>query len=326
MKYVFVILIIATSFLACASQDSTSLIDTIGVSNTSSSEIPNIEITNVLPKSSENILDKLIPLISLLIGFFLGKLYEAYEKRKSMVRKGKEWIENFIQLEDSLVTQVDNISTFLSKNPQNQFKISDPNFEISLNCSVFDALDENSLVPYLEKKRKMKYKEAVKTAGKLKNTVAILKNNSSEYKQVFSDLQVGSGLAHEGFKKSFNAYRKHEANYILELSNLPNPTEVQQKVAQKVMELSSEHVKPHSDSFTLDPFKLSEEFMRPYFSNAVHDIDNPNLSKATDSLSEADQFIQDLIAERRAMRSKVGKFQKSYERCLKSVKYYSDSI
>ena len=42
----------------------------------------NLTIQNILPEQPSNYLKEIIPIITLLIGFFMGKIYENWEERK----------------------------------------------------------------------------------------------------------------------------------------------------------------------------------------------------------------------------------------------------
>ncbi len=59
-----------------------------------------VTIENNLPTKSENYFSEIIPVLTLLIGFFLGKIFDNLQKRKGIKTEGREWIETFLQLKD----------------------------------------------------------------------------------------------------------------------------------------------------------------------------------------------------------------------------------
>lgn len=285
-------------------------------------QVPTITIENNIPQSKSkqsNYFDKIVPILTLLIGFFIGKFYEIVDRRITIRREGREWFENFLQLQDPLEKQINDTSTFLQENSPDSYRIKDATFQISLNCESFKSINDKSLIPFLSRKKGLSYTESVRVAGKMKNIVKIIEKISQEYSESFKILQSNSEVHYESFKKAFSEFRKYEGDYAGYLMSSENLSQKQNDIKNKLFQLSKTYVLPETRTFSLDVFKLSEEYIPKFFQVAVHDRDNEHLRKAIDALSRSDQHIMDLKTERKYLIEKLEKYKNSYQNCLNSM-------
>ena len=285
-----------------------------------------VTIENNLPTKSENYFSEIIPVLTLLIGFFLGKIFDNLQKRKGIKTEGREWIETFLQLKDPLDRQIDNISDFLEANPTNVYKIVNPEFQLSLDCNEFKSLNDKSLIPYIQKQYKVEYAKSIKLAGQLKNTVRIIEANSILFDESFKALQDNTGVHFSNFAADFLEFRKYCGNYIDEILHSSDPRPQQKKLAEKIVELSGKYVTPHLSSGTLNLFELSEQFFPQFVHASYDDRKHPEIVAAIGYSTKCDQSIKNLMMERYYLREKQKNIQESYERCLELIVKISDDL
>lgn len=300
--------------------------DSVLLISEKASKIDCLTIQNNLPAKSENYLSEIIPIVTLMVGFFLGKVYDNWLNRKKTKSDGKDWIETFLQLQDPLEKQVDNISNFLKANPTNVNKIVNPEFQLSLDCNEFKALNDKSIIPYLRKQFKVEYAKSIKLAGQLRNTVRIIETSSILFNESFKELQNNSSVHFRNFTNDFPEFRKHLANYIDEILQLNDSSNEQKALANKIIELGSKYINPHLNSGTLNLFELSEQFFPQFLNASYDDRKHPEIIAAIESVTKCDQSIKNLMMERHYLREKQKNIKGSYERCIQLITMISDEL
>ncbi len=308
-KLVLLTLFLTIEFLSFGSVDSLS------------THQPYIQIDNYIPNSKNsnlvsNVIEKLYPLFGVLLGFILGMAKEYFSKRSIIEENGHGWTECFIQIEDPLIKQIKEIEHFIEKNPEDVYEISDFSFFEALEGTSFEEYDQRYLTSFLMKKYQMKRKDAIKLSGKLKSIIRILKSNHQNLTSFFTLLTENTSPHFQEFGTSFAAYRKVISEYIDEIISSDSSPE-QRRIAEKIMNLSDIEIKPSiRENIPLNLFRVSNNFIRPFFEIAFDDRNHPKLKKAIDLLSQCDHSIMAIKLERRYFLVKLEKVKKSLEKNL----------
>lgn len=286
----------------------------------SSQILPQIVIQNNIPESGPDYLSAIIPIFTLILGFVLNKWYERWTKTKKSKEIGAQWLEHFIQLKEPLKKQIEKLTEFIPLNDENHWEITDPYLNIRLNCNEFSSLDDKCLIVYLNSgKNKLDYRQSIILAGQLKDIIKLIEHNSTSYKghfkimsdEVSSHISMVNPVLNE-FKilvaeywDYANAEYTHEDPRILE--------------ATKMRNLMEEYILPYLDSGEFDLFKLSNDFIKPFFATTFVDRDNPRIENINRLLNSIDMHIKAIKMEKKYFRIKLEKVLKSYQEQLKAV-------
>lgn len=299
------------------SKDSLRSNDLVSDSSQNSSQIV---IQNNIPEGGTDYLSAIIPLFTLILGFILNKWYERWTTTKKSKEIGAQWIEHFIQLKEPLKKQIEKLTEFIPLNDENHFEITDPYLNIRLNCNEFSSLDEKGLIDYLNNgKNKLDYRQSIILTGQLKDIVKLIEHNSSSYKahikimtdEVSRHISMINPVLNE-FKILVAEYWDYaNAEYIEE-----DPRMVE---AIKMHDLMREHILPNLDSGEFDLFKLSDDFIKPFFTATFIDRENPRIENINRLLNSIDMHIKAIKMEKKYFRIKLEKVLKSYREQLKSV-------
>ena len=326
MKYVRItfvsfILIISTmvSGNTSISADNDSLpIDSISTKENTVTKYVTIQYN--LPARSKNYFSGIISICSLLIGFFIGKIYDNWESKKKIKSEGKIWLETFIQLQEPLDNQIKSITRYLEENPINTYKMGNPEFQLSLDCYEFKSLNDKSIIPYLQKEYRLKYKKSIKLAGQLKNNVRIIENASNVFNDSFKELKSNSGVHFNRFLSEFPEFKKHFANYLDEISHSKTASSVQTTLAKKINALGDKYILSPSKTGDMNLFELSEKFVPEFLKASNDDRNHPELIAAVESLTKCDQSIKNMMSERYYWRENLKNIQTSYQMSLDRLK------
>lgn len=283
-------------------------------------QVPGITIQNNIPDTKTDYLYAIIPLLTLILGFVLNKWYDNYTTRKKQKETGSQWIVNFIQLSEPLKNQILSMQKYIPLNDENHFKITNPSFEISLDCDVFRTLDSNSIIPYFNKgKNKISYKEAIILAGNLKNTIKIIEQNSDEYKKQINVMKHEVSNHISLFNPIFNDFKilvNEYWNYVNE-EHSENAEKIGE--AKKMYDLMMTHVLPYIESGEFDLFKLGNEFIKPFFKATFLDREDQKIQEINRLLNLCDMHIKAIKMEKKYFKIRLEKVLECYQIQLERI-------
>jgi ABC-type amino acid transport system permease subunit len=285
---------------------------------------PNIIIENNIPLqpiSDSNILDKLIPLFGVIIGFLLVISKDYFSRKRLVNNEGQGWIEVFVGLENPLKKQIEEIDFFLKNNPVDTKEFTDFLFYDSLNCDDFAEYDKKNLTPYLKKSKKLKNREAIKLSSDLKGYVRIIKSNYIKIPSFFVLLTDNTTPHFQEFTEGLIAFKKVNAAYVDEIIFSGITVDSKQvNLANKITELTKQEISPSITSgLPLNPFKLSKDFIRPLIQLSFDDRHHPKIVKLIELLSQCDHAVVAISKERKYLRKKLEKVKNSLDENLVNV-------
>lgn len=281
---------------------------------------PEINIQNNLPENSTDYISAIIPLLTLVLGFILNKWYDSFMKKKHEIEEGTQWIENFIQLREPLQKQTNSLSEYIPLNDENHFEISDPSFQVRLECQVFSTLDEKSLVTFLSNdKNKLTCKDSIICAGKLIDVVKIIKSNADFYKDTIKQMKVEVSNNITLFNPIFSEFKMKVAEYwdYANAEYEENSSELIE--AGKMSNLMKRHVLPHIDSGEFNLFDLADQFIKPFFDATFIDRENEKIKEINKLLHNCDMYLKAIKMEKKYFRIKLEKILTQFNEAKSSI-------
>lgn len=280
----------------------------------------NITIENIMPSDSSNLFETLIPIITLFLGFFLGKLYDSISIFFKLRREGKVWFETLLQLVTPLEKQVLNISTFIENSNLETYGIDKPQFQFSLNCKAFDSLNDNSLIPFFKRKRGVSYRKSLELAGQSKNTVSIVRKNSDLFLNSFNIYSEKAKPFFNVFSEEFQVFRKHMSDYVDEIVGKETSTETESFVADKLTEFHNTYIKPSIETDeSINIFIISKQMFPEVLEVVFKDRKNLYIEQLIGSLTKCDQAVKNIKMERKNLFEKLNHIKGEYSSSLKSI-------
>lgn len=343
MKIILIILILLTTFLQAYATDSIKTnpnnssvlvhkkvkVDSLSQKSTerypetrkkTGINVPRITINNNIPENKINYLSAIIPIITLILGFILNKWYESYTSKKKLKKNGTQWVEYFIQLQSPLTVQIEKLRTYIPLNDENNFKMTDPYFNIRLDCQEFSSLDSKALIHYLNSgKNKLDYRKSVILAGELKDVVKLIEHNSKSYKDQIKIMTTEVSSHISMVNPLLNEFKILVAQYWDSANAEHTEFDPIMVEAKKMYHLMQVHILPNLDSGEFDLFKLSDEFIKTFFNATYVDRDNPNIININKILNSIDMHIKAIRMEKKYFRIHLEKILKSYQEQLNSV-------
>lgn len=320
---IFLTILVSLNFFSFGGVDS--------LNHSQNYSLPIIKIENHIPnlkesKSAYSVIEKLIPLFGVLIGFALGILKEYFSKRREIFSNGQGWIETFIQIEDPLKNQIKEIERFLEDNPENTYELTDFTLFEALEGKQFEEYDHKHLTSFLKRKKKINKKEAIKLAGKLKAISRVIQSSQQKLSSFFPLLTDNTAPHFQELTKSLSAFRKTIAEYVDEILN-SNSTFDQKTLANEIMKMVDNEFKQSiTDNVPLNYFKFSENFIRAFFDLSFQDRFHAKMKESIALLSQSDHSIMAIKMERRYLRIKLGKVKDSFEKNLNQVSNLIEKI
>jgi hypothetical protein len=286
----------------------------------SKNSVPQITIQNNIPEVQTDYLSAVISIVSLVLGFVLNKWYDSYTSKKKLKEIGTQWAEHFIQLKEPLEKQIEKLTEYIPLNDENHFEITDPYFNLRLDCKEFSALDDKGLIHHLNiGKNKLDYKGSVVMAGQIKDVIKLIESNSSYYKDQITIMtnEVSSHISM--INPVLNEFKILVVQYWDFANSEFEENDFRLDDANRMNALMQTYILPHLDSGEFDLFKLGDEFVKPFFEATYTDRENPMMENINRHLNTIDMHIKAIRMEKKYFRIKLEKVLKSYQEQLKAV-------
>lgn len=280
--------------------------------------LTNVSINNIIPENSTSIIEIILPLIGVILGFLLSQSKDYIVNYIKDIKQGKEWVENFVQLIEPLKSQIKEMEFFLNKDETEIFK----KFELkeSLSCTDFETLKPESLVKYLNKKSNLNYKDAVNTSKRMKAAIRIIKHNYEELVRAFENLKADSIPHNEEFFKNFHEFRMKIADYIDDIDSSVNSNKTQKELIINITNLINSEITKHVLNNTpINPNNISKSFVRPFFELSYQDRNHPLMKESIMLLSKVSQSIENNKSEARHFKFNLKNIKESFESNLSEL-------
>lgn len=269
----------------------------------------------------------IFPIITLVLGIFLNKLWDYSSARSKSSKVGKRWIAELRFLETPINQQIDALDAYLRSQTDSTFEIQEPAIYASLDCEIFKTLDKSELLRYLEIK-KTNYAEAVKTSNSTHGYINILMHTYESLKEKFEAYLSESSNLTRSFSNNLGALRMAYADYGVELEKKnggQDPVSVHSEFAQ-LTTLMGTHIVPLMQSGEYNPFEMQQNFFGPFLmilSSLRLDDDAKPLTKLTSSCLTD---IAGLRMERRYLEENFTIILDRYRRSLSELSTVVDNL
>ena len=309
------------SLLSISKKDNNDSLNEISLRNHQSEiNVPQIVIQNNIPETQTDYLSAIISIISLILGFVLNKWYDNYINKKKLKEIGTQWVEHFIQLKEPLKKQIEKLTEYIPLNDENHFEITDPYFNIRLDCNEFSLFDSKGLIHHLNNgKNKLDYKNSVVFAGQIKDVIKLIEHNSKYYKDQIKIMTNEISSQITLINPLLNEFKILVVQYW-DYANVEYTEEDQRmKEAKKINHLMIDHILPNLESGEFDLFKLTDDFIKPFFIATYVDRDNSRIENINRLLNSIDMNIKKIKMEKKYFRMNLEKILNNYQEQLNSV-------
>ncbi len=215
-----------------------------------------------------NYFKDVLPIITLLLGIFLNRGWDWFDKRRQTKKHGERWKTELELLALPITNQVSFLKEFLEEHKKETFKIPDITIQLSLKCTAFDTLDKSELIKYVENFKDKDYKVAIDVASRVDTVIGALKNNYQILNDRFQDYLSGVSTYTLELNEGLQEIMQNLAKYGVELErngdNLDDPNYL------ALLKLFSDEILPYREQANYDVIKIDSNFLIPFFSITSH--------------------------------------------------------
>jgi hypothetical protein len=322
--------------------------DTVTVNNLSTipATIPidrtkDTRVVLVKDVANEDYSKYVISIISILVGFFLNKVYEWWNDRKKVRKSGKRWINEIRSLEESINSQIEALELFDSNMKANSNAIPNLSIYPVLNGNVFKSLDKNDLMNYIEQKNSKKwyerpftrtddeklseFKAIVKISNKVHGFVSRLETYYEQIGKRHESFSTGKSAITTALTKNLQEWLKAFAVYGVELERQGVDLSIDPRY-KPIADLFIIEIEPHLHDANFDPEKLKDNFFMPILRILSHLRLDPQIKDLAEAGTACLHSIKGIEMEMYYLATNLGTLIKYYEELLEDLNPIIDSI
>lgn len=203
-----------------------------------------------------------LPIITLLLGIFLNRGWDKFEKRRQSKRHAQRWRDELALLIAPLEAQIEACNKFLVELKASNSKLPTITRHYTLECLAFDMLDKSELIRYLEI-YKGDYETAVRIASTINVLILALKNNRKIFDEKIQDFITGVSSYGLDLRNAVHDFGQNLQNYQIERERAKDDQKNPHVIALWL--LYKEYIEPYQKHTIYDIDKLEKEFVRDYF-------------------------------------------------------------
>lgn len=321
--------------------------DTVTVKqlSTTSSPIPvdnkkDTRIVIVKDVAKEDYSKYIISIISLLVGFFLNKVYDWWNDRKKVRKSGKRWISEIRSLEESIESQITALELLDSNMKADSNAVPSLSIYSVLSGNVFKSLDKNDLLNYIELKNSKKwyqkpyirtdeqklteFKAIVKISNKVHGFVSRLETYYEKIGKRHESFSTGKSALTTALTKNLQEWLKAFTTYGVELEN--QLVDLRSDRYKPIADLFVAEIKPHLHDANFNPERLRDSFFMPL----VGIFSNLRLDPLIKDLAEANtaclHSIKGIEMEMQYLATNLDTLIRYFKELLEDINPIIDSI
>ena len=308
--------------------------DTINLELNSSAELiiptetnTNTKIVMVKEKSKMDYLKYIFPIFTLILGIWLKRFIDKFSEKKRIKKVGKRWTAELRSLEEPLKNQINSLNDFLKDHLQENFKIPRINLYSSLDGVVFNTMDKNDLIEYIElNHKKTDFKEVISISNKIHGYTSILIHLHETLKEKFHKYLTGTSIHTKSLNKGLQSFNLAFKNYGVELEKELNSDPYQDKRYKPIADLYSKYIIPNIQDGNFNPFILEKDFFMPLVSVLSHlRLDN-RTTDLSQSVTASLSAIKGIKLEKTYMTENVNTILTHYKEQVTELKTIIDKI
>lgn len=312
------IIVLLLAFLACkaANNQEKSKKDTvIPVKENSEIKIkdPSPEFTIQLIQDDDNIVVIVLPILTLILGVFLEKGWEAIKENRKFHKNIKRWKLELYGLIKPLENQANSLKEFNSELKKNKDIMPSLGFETALDCEVFNLLERTELLDYYQKIQELKEKDALEKVNKISANIKATKFYHNLIIEKYNDYKSGRSAHTSAFNQSLNA--------ILLEFNLMKPKyrtliETDQKVQKHFVNIDSlikNEIEPYKEKGDFKLFEMKEKFFEPLIAELNEISQNVDAQKIFENSQNCLNQLKGIEREIEYVTTNFNNFKKQLE-------------
>lgn len=283
----------------------------------------------------------IISILSILVGFFLNKVYEWWNNRKKVRKSGKRWINEIRSLEESIESQITALELLDANLKADSNAIPNLSIYPVLNGNVFKSLDKNDLMNYIEQKNAKKWykKPFIRTEDEKHNEFKAIVKISNKVHGYISRLETyyeQIGKRHESFSTGKSAlttalttnlqeWLKAFAVYGTELEKQGIDLRTDPRY-KPIADLYLAEIIPHLHDANFNPEKLKDNFFMPILGILSHFRLDPLIKDLAEAGTACLHSIKGIEMEMYYLATNIETLVTYYKELLEDLNPLIDSI
>lgn len=271
--------------------------DTVEMANLSTNEtqipVDPEKITKVLilkDVAADDYSKYIISIISLLIGFFLNRVYDWWNSNRRMKRSGERWVVEMRSIKVPIGTQIDSLNDFKAKLELRDFVVLNMVTQTAINGDIFKSLDKNELIKYIElnngkawykrplirskNEKSVEFKKIVRISNRTHGYISILSHQSNMINERYNAFLAGTSKHITEFTKDLQLFiaefRKFSLSIEMEGKNI-----AEEPISAPIVQLYMHYIAPRIIDGKYNPFLLRDDFFAPVVEHlTVHRSDS----------------------------------------------------
>ena len=243
----------------------------------------------------------ILPILTLLIGFFLNRGYDSFSKRKTIEKEGNRWIGELRCLDNPLENQISSIEEFLKSHNEDKFKTPELKIEDLLNCEIFKSLDKSNFLKYLQTKNK-DFSKAVllsnRTHGSISALTFVYTNLIKHFNNYVDETSKHVGI----FNEHLSSLMKSFAEYSVVIEKRTGKSPQNDTIYNQIWDLFSKHVFPHLEDGEIELFNFQKQFISPLAEIVSTNRLNDDLKDIAEYSSKCNREIKAIKMEKRYLK------------------------
>lgn len=283
----------------------------------------------------------IISIISILVGFFLNKVYEWWNDTKKVKKSGKRWINEIRSLEESIESQIIALELLDANLKADSNAVPNLSIYPVLNGNVFKSLDKNDLMNYIEQKNAKKwyqkpfirtedeklneFKAIVKISNKVHGYISRLETYYEQIGKRHESFSTGKSALTTALARNLQEWLKAFTVYGIELEKQGVDLNADPRY-KLIADLFIAEIKPHLHNANFNPEKLKDNFFMPIIGILSHFRLDPLIKDLAEAGTACLHSIKGIEMEMYYLATNIETLVRYYKELLEDLNPIIDSI
>ena len=248
----------------------------------------------------------ILPIITLLLGFFLNRGYEYFNEKRKIVRSGERWIAELQGLEEPILSQKKSLEEFLENHSIDKFE--PPQLEIHqiLDCEIFKSLEKSDLLKFI-KTREKNYADVVKVSNSVHGFISSMNFIYNDITSRFNEYLENTSKHVELFNEHLKQLNQSFGMFGVAIETETGKDPMEDKVFNQMYSLFHKYISPYNETGDIELFGLQKEFIMHLSAIVATYRANKDIQKIAIHLSNCNMEIKAIRMEKRYLSENFGK-------------------